>query len=223
MKGDKRRYIKFRGAPYYGGIATADAVGCSFLCAYCWSYNRNENPERFGKFYSAKEAAGILLEIARRRSFTQFRITGSEPVLGENSFNHLLKVIEIILDDSPRHTFILETNGFILGHKEDLVKRLKLPRLLVRVAVKGIDPESFEKITGAGKEYFKVPLLAIKNLERMGIQAWPALMEDLFSEDQVEDFIRTLKDYGISSDLELERLERYPFVLNNLRRRGIYL
>ena len=37
MKGQARLYHKFRGAPYYGGIATADAIGCSFLCAFSLS------------------------------------------------------------------------------------------------------------------------------------------------------------------------------------------
>jgi len=36
-KDNKRLYYRFRPAPYYGGIATADAVGCSFLCAFCWN------------------------------------------------------------------------------------------------------------------------------------------------------------------------------------------
>ena len=33
LKDEKRLYYRFRAAPYYGGIATADAIGCSFLCA----------------------------------------------------------------------------------------------------------------------------------------------------------------------------------------------
>lgn len=45
MKGNARRYYRFRYALYYGGIVTADAVGCNLLCAYCWNYFKNENPE----------------------------------------------------------------------------------------------------------------------------------------------------------------------------------
>jgi uncharacterized Fe-S cluster-containing radical SAM superfamily protein len=54
LKDGKRLYYRFRAAPYYGGIATADAIGCSFLCAYCWNYFRNLNPARFNKLYSAQ-------------------------------------------------------------------------------------------------------------------------------------------------------------------------
>jgi len=223
MRGEKRLYYKFRAAPYYGGIATADAVGCSFLCAYCWNYGRNEDPIRFGRFFSPEDVADKLLEIARRRSFSLFRVTGSEPILGEASFEHLIKVIEIILNAEPRSKFVLETNGLTLGYKEELAQRLRFSRLLVRIAVKGVNPESFEKITGARKEFFRYSLLALRTLEQLGARAWPALMEDLFSKSQIEELKKTLREHRINSDLELESLEGYPFVLENMKRRGIFL
>ncbi len=223
MNGEKRLYHKFRAAPYYGGIATADAVGCSFLCAYCWNYGRNEDPARFGRFFSSKEVADQLLEIARRRSFRLFRITGSEPILGETSFHHLIKVIEHALNAEPRSNFVLETNGLMLGYERKFVLKLQFSRLLIRVAVKGVDPESFEKITGAGKEFFHYPLLALRFMEELGVKAWPALMEDVFSKPQIEELKKALIKRGIHSDLELESLEGYPFVLANLKRRGIPL
>ena len=221
MKGGKRLYHKFRAAPYYGGIATADAVGCSFLCAYCWSYGRNENPARFGRLYSPEQVADNLLRVARRRSFQLFRVTGSEPILGEVSLRHLLKVIEIIQSEEPRAKFILETNGLMLGHREDLAAQLRLDRLLVRIAIKGVDPVSFEKITGARAEFFGLPLKALQNLHRLGVRAWPALMGDLFNETEIAALRRMLRESGIPADLELESLEAYPFVLENMRRRGL--
>jgi uncharacterized Fe-S cluster-containing radical SAM superfamily protein len=223
MRGDKRLYHKFRGAPYYGGIATADAVGCSFRCAYCWNYGRNENPARSGHDYSAEEVADRLLAISRSRNFHRFRITGSEPILGEASFGHLIKVIEIVLQASPYSRFILETNGLMLGYREDLAERLTSRNIMVRIAVKGVDPASFEKITGARREFFTYPVLAIQNLERRGLTVWPALMQDLFSEAETDKLKRTLRENGVQSELELECLEAYRFVLENLRTRGVPL
>jgi uncharacterized Fe-S cluster-containing radical SAM superfamily protein len=220
MRDEKRVYYKFRAAPYYGGIATADAVGCSFLCAYCWNYGRNENPARFGKFYSPEEVADHLLQIARRRSFNLFRVTGSEPILGQTSFEHLLKVIEIIRYAEPRSNFILETNGLMLGYQEKLSQRLRFGRLSVRVSLKGANEASFEKISGAHKKYFHYPFLALIHLERNGVLCWPALMEDLFSESEIEELKKTLRERGIRSELELESLERYSFVLENMNKRG---
>jgi uncharacterized Fe-S cluster-containing radical SAM superfamily protein len=223
MKGEKRLYYKFRAAPYYGGIATADAIGCSFLCAYCWNYGRNENPSCFGRFYAPEDVAKNLLRISRRRFFHLFRITGSEPILGEASFNHLLKAIEIIFREEPRSRFILETNGLMLGCRPDLGEKLKFENFLVRIALKGTEPLSFEKITGAKKDFYSYPLLALKNLERLKVRVWPALMEDLFSEAEIGNLKNTLREHDIKAELELESLEAYPFVLENMRRRQVFI
>lgn len=223
LKEGKRLYYRFRSAPYYGGIATADAIGCSFLCAYCWNYNRNLNPQRFDKFYSAQEVSSKLLKIARKRFFHLFRITGSEPVLGERSFNHLLKVITHIFQEKPRSIFILETNGFILGYRKDFIKRLKFPNLWIRISLKGKDEDSFQNISGAKKEYFLYPIKALKELQEQGIKAWPAVMKDLFTEDEIGCLKKLLHEYSIKSELELEYLERYPFVLQNIDKRNIQL
>jgi uncharacterized Fe-S cluster-containing radical SAM superfamily protein len=221
MRGESRSYYKFRAASYYGGIATADAIGCPFLCAYCWNYGRNENPSRFGNFYSPEEVADKLLEISRRRHLHFFRVTGSEPVLGEASFQHLTKVIEIVLQESSHAKFILETNGLMLGYREDLADQLTFRNLLIRIAIKGVDPGSFEKIAGVRREFFIYPLLALKNLAGRGIRSWPAVMEDLFSEAEISELRKTLRENGIIAELELECLEPYPFVLENMRKRGL--
>ena len=57
MSNDKRKYYRFRYTRYYGGIVTADTVGCNLLCAYCWNYFKNLCPERYGEYYSPKEVA----------------------------------------------------------------------------------------------------------------------------------------------------------------------
>ena len=223
MKDGQRLYHRFRPAPYYGGIATADAVGCSFLCAYCWNYNRNLYPQRFDKFYSAREVSSRLLKIALQKSFRLFRVTGSEPVLGENSFHHLLKVITHILREKPRSIFILETNGFFLGYRKDLIEKLNLPNLWIRIALKGIDEDTFQSITGVKKQFFQYPIVALKELEKLGLKAWPAIMGDLFSENEIERLRRLLHEYSIKAELEFEYLERYPFVLENMDKRNIQI
>ncbi|MEM4889814.1 MAG: molybdenum cofactor biosynthesis protein MoaA, partial [Thermosphaera sp.] len=34
----ERRYYRFRGGRWYGGIATGDVVGCNLRCKFCWSW-----------------------------------------------------------------------------------------------------------------------------------------------------------------------------------------
>lgn len=221
MKGGKRLYHRFRPAPYYGGIATADAVGCSFLCAFCWNYFRNLNPARFDRFYSPQRVASNLLDIARNKSFRLFRITGSEPILGEASFEHVLEVARIIFRDHPHSIFILETNGFILGYNVDLIQGLRFQNLWIRISLKGVDEDSFELITGARREFFKFPLIALKELEKQEIKVWPAVMRDLFTEEEISRLKGFLEGYQIKARLEEELLEAYPFVIENMQKRNI--
>ena len=218
----KRSYYRFRPAPYYGGIATADAVGCCFLCAYCWNYNRNLHPERFGEFYSPQQVASKLLHIAKKKSFNLFRISGAEPVLGERTFQHLIDVLRLIFQSKPDSLFILETNGFFLGQRPDLLENFNpYPNLRVRICLKGTDEKSFEKITGAKKDFFRYPVMALKELLRLEVRAWPALMGDLFSRADINRLEKFLKEQDIHAELELEFLEAYPFVLDNMRKRNI--
>ena len=223
LKDGKRLYYRFRAAPYYGGIATADAIGCSFLCAYCWNYSRNLNPARFNKFYSSQQVASNLLNIARRRAFNLFRITGSEPILGEASLDHLIEVLRIIFQEKPQSVFILETNGFFLGCKVDSIKKLKSKNLWIRISLKGVDENSFELISGARREFFQYPLKAVKELEKQGMKAWPAVMRDLLTDDEIAQLEKLLAEYGIGARLEEEGLEGYPFVIENMRKRNVQI
>ena len=219
---DKRLYYRFRPAPYYGGIATADAVGCSFLCAYCWNYNRNLNPGRYKEFYSPQQVADKLIHIARKKSFRLFRISGAEPILGKKTFAHLIEVLELINQKRPDSFFILETNGFYLGNNTDILEKFQeFSNLRVRICLKGVDEESFAQITGAKRNFYHFPLRAIRELEGLGVSVWPALMADLFSRDEINNFERFLRRNGIQSELELEFLEAYPFVLENMKKRKI--
>lgn len=221
MRGEKRLYHRFRPAPYYGGIATADAVGCSFLCAYCWNYFRNLNPWRFNDFYSPQQVASKLLYIARKKAFRLFRISGAEPILGEKSFEHLRRVLNRIFQSVPHGIFILETNGFFLGTRTDLIDKLRFPNLNIRICLKGTDENSFEQTTGAKKEFFQYPLIALQKLEEEGIRAWPALMRDLFMPEEIGRLEKLLRQFGRKNKLELEVLEAYPFVVENMKKRGI--
>jgi len=214
MSDGKRKYYRFRYSRYYGGIVTADTVGCNFLCAYCWNYFKNLHPEKHGKFYSAEEVADKLLTISRKKNVNLFRISGAEPVLGKKSMEHLVKVIELVGSE-----FILETNGFMLGYMPELADMLKGLNVAVRVTIKGWDEKSFEKITNAEEKYFVYQIKALENLKSKNVVAWPAIMYDVFGDRGIEDLRKRLK--GITGRIEFEYLEMYPFVIENLKKRGI--
>jgi uncharacterized Fe-S cluster-containing radical SAM superfamily protein len=139
MRGNQRRYYRFRASRHYGGIVIADGVGCPFLCAYCWNYWRNESPGRFGEYYTAGKVVEKLTSIARRKGIRLFRISGAEPVLGRASFDHLMQVI-------PAGRFIIETNGLVPGARPDLTGQPEGLNVAVRISIKGWDGLSFERV-----------------------------------------------------------------------------
>jgi uncharacterized Fe-S cluster-containing radical SAM superfamily protein len=225
MNGKKRKYYRFRFAPYYGGIVTADTIGCCFLCAYCWNYFRNLKPEKFGEFFSPEKVVEKLIKISERKNCNRFRISGAEPILGKESFSHLLRIIELIKEKFEKFEFVIETNGLILGYYPELIRNLQPYKsfVFVRISIKGWDENSFEKISGAKKEYFIYPIEALRKLIDDGIMAWPAVMYEIFGDSGLRKIKERLKMEGIETDVEVEYLERYPFVEENLKKRGLML
>jgi len=226
MQGLSRKYYRFRPAKYYGGIATADIVGCPFLCAYCWNYGRNLHPEMSrDRYYSPQEVANRLLVIAKRKGFNKVRLSGAEPILGEQSFEHLYWVLKDVYKANPGLDFILETNGLLLGYGPGFVQRLsQFERLEVRVALKGFDEGSFENVSGSEKRFFELPIKGLGDMIRSGINAWPAVMFEVFGPEGIGKISQTLKAYkSRAEELEIEYLEPYQFVLENLEKRSIPL
>jgi uncharacterized Fe-S cluster-containing radical SAM superfamily protein len=216
-EGEKRKYYRFRPAPYYGGIATADCVGCCLRCLFCWSWHIIVQAEKTGRFYSPEEVVRSLLSIARKKGFQRLRISGNEPTLHRV---HLLKVLELI--PTELH-FILETNGILVGHDPSYAKDLsRFPNLYVRVSLKGASPEDFTRLTGARPEGFDFQLKALENLVQVGVDCFPAVMANFSSLEEKKRLRQRLK--AIRPDFasfEEEDLILYPFVEQNLRKAGI--
>lgn len=206
MQGDKRRYYRFRFAKFYGGIVTADATGCNLLCAYCWNYSRNLNPDRFGEFFSPSEVAGKLLRLSESRDCHQFRISGAEPILGEASTLHLADVIRRVDDN-----FIIETNGIMIGADPQLNYILEsLPNIHVRLCIKAHYGTAFEKITNAKSEGFSHQLKAVETLRNAGIRHTIAVMQPFVDPNKLQFHVH-----------EVEGLVSYGSTERNLRLRGL--
>lgn len=215
--GEKRKYYRFRPAPYYGGIATADCVGCCLRCLFCWSWHIIVQPEKKGQFYSPEEVAQNLTSIARKKGFERIRISGNEPTLHRS---HLLKVLELI--PSELH-FILETNGILIGHDSSYAQDLRrFNNLSVRVSLKGACPEDFTRLTGAKPESFDLQLKALENLVEAGVDCFPAVMANFSSLEGIKKLKERLKEIRPDfADFEEEDLILYPFVEDNLRKAGV--
>jgi uncharacterized Fe-S cluster-containing radical SAM superfamily protein len=206
MCGDKRMYYRFRFAKFYGGVATADTIGCNLLCCYCWNFSRNLNPGKSGVFYSPSQVSGKLLGLAERHSCDQFRISGAEPILGKESAQHLAEVIKHV----DGH-FIVETNGVMLGADQSLIEILEpLPNIHVRLCIKAHHGLDFEKITGAKADGFACQLMAAESLKKARIEHSIAIMAPFVDPRKLPCHVH-----------EVEELISYKSTLKNLKQRGI--
>jgi len=215
--GDRRKYYRFRPAPFYGGIATADCVGCCLKCLFCWSWQIIVQPEKVGRFYLPEEVVRNLLSIARKRGFNQVRISGNEPTLHRS---HLLQVLHLIPEEIQ---FILETNGILIGHDPSYAKDLsRFPNLYVRVSLKGACAEDFTRLTGAMPEGFTLQLKALENLLEEGVDCFPAAMTNFSSQEEKRNLRQKLKEIRSDfADFEEEELILYPFVVDHLEKAGL--
>lgn len=179
--GNLRKYHRFRPARFYGGIATADCIGCCLHCIFCWSWRQISKPEKYGHLYSPAAVVNRLIAIARKKGFTQIRISGNEPTLCRA---HLIKVLSLV----PREfRFILETNGILLGQEADYATELAtFPNLHVRVSIKGASAKEFSRLTGAQPSAFALQLAALQNLAAAGISSHPAVMVSFSSADRLK-------------------------------------
>jgi len=215
--GEKRKYYRFRPAPYYGGIATADCVGCCLRCLFCWSWPIIIQPEMMGRFYSPEEVVRNLLSIARKKGFHQIRISGNEPTLHRS---HLLKVLELIPGELH---FILETNGILIGHDPSYAEDLsRFKNLYVRVSLKGGCLDDFTRLTGAKPEGFDLQLKALENLVEAGIDCFPAVIANFSTREELQRLRQRLREIRPDfEDFEEEELILYPFVQENIKKAGI--
>ena len=213
-----RKYYRFRADRWYGGIATADVVGCGLLCKFCWvSENVLERPDSSGEFLAPVEAAQKLLRVAIGRRLIQMRLSGGEPTIGRP---HLLKVLSEV-EGQHRFRFILETNGILLGADPSYCTDLSAFRCLhVRVSLKGSCEDEFERLTGADREGFRQQLEALSNLRDAGVSCHPAVMSSFSTERdlcQLRDRLSKI-ERKLANDLELEELIRYPRVERRLQK-----
>jgi len=170
MKGDARMYYRFRHARFYGGICTADAVGCCLLCDWegagrCWNYAKNQHPESAkGVFCTPAEASAKLVSIAEKHDCWNFRISGCEPFLGEASTAHSLAVMRLLREASSATTIVIESNAVWLGAHPEILDDLRKAAgndVRLRISLKGENEEQSQRLTGA-KGAFALQMVAIQ-------------------------------------------------------------
>jgi len=215
-----RKYFRFRGGRWYGGIATADCVGCYLKCVFCWSHLTRDNPHKHGDFYTPQQVFSRIVKIAEKRGYNMLRVSGGEPTI---SRDHLLQLLELV--EQTRYTFILETNGILIGADKKYAQELsKYSNLHVRVSIKGCTPEEFSRLTGAKPDGFYLQLNSLRNLLNTGVSCHPAVMLSFSSKESILKLVDKLKeiDNKLTSRLEEEYVILYPHVVKLLKKNRIW-
>jgi uncharacterized Fe-S cluster-containing radical SAM superfamily protein len=216
-RGDERKYYRFRAARFYGGIATADCVGCCLRCVFCWAWNKVADPAGSGTFHEPAEVARRITAISTRHRFQRARLSGNEPTL---SRTHLLSLLHHL----PREIhFILETNGILLGHDRSYARALaSFPHLHVRVSIKGCNEREFSRLTGAEPAAFSLQLKALEHLTEAGVRCHPAVMVSFSGARSIDSLRERLRSIGPDfSDFEEEEIFTNPAIERRLGARGL--
>jgi len=216
-EGQERKYYRVRPARWYGGVVTADCVGCGLLCKFCWVSDAVMfRPADVGKFYTSRKVADSLTALARKRGLDLLRVSGGEPTIGKT---HLLQLLDTLQGRGYR--FILETNGIPIAYDEDYAEKLsKYNFMHVRVSLKGCNEEEFAMLTGAKPEGFTMQLKALQNLTDAGVSCHPSVMVSFSPRKSLQTLIQRLKQISpnLGEETEIEELILYPQVVRRIKK-----
>lgn len=216
----EKKYYRIRPARWYGGIVTADCVGCGLLCKFCWVSDAVMfHPAEAGKFYTPRKVAEGLVTLARKRGLNQLRVSGGEPTIGKRHLLHLLNHLQ-----GRGYPFILETNGIPIAYDESYAGDLsKYDFVHVRVSLKGCNEEEFAMLTGAKPEGFMLQLKSLQNLVKAGVSCHPSVMASFSPKKNLNMLVQRLKQISIHlvEETEIEELILYPHVARRIGRHGL--
>ena len=236
----KNKGLDFRISNYYLKTAVADTLGCNLMCAFCWTidgFRNYSNIKNKGTFYSPSEVANALITTAKSFNCRYLRITQGEPTL---DMDHLTCVLdELKKFNAPYdfmnvpYTFILETNGLLLGKYPNLVKSLSeygtlratgKPLIHIRLSIKGATASKFRLLTLADPKYYKLQFDALENCLDAGLSVHPAIMLDFIETREEFETLRSLiadVDQSLLETLEFERLFLEDYLKERLMKYSI--
>lgn len=218
--GLERKYYRIRPARWYGGIITADCVGCGLLCRFCWVSDAVMfHPAEVGRMYTPRMVAGSLISLARKRNLSLLRISGGEPTIGKL---HLLQLLDNLRGKGYR--FILETNGIPIAYDEGYASDLsKYDFIHVRVSLKGCNEHEFSALTGARPDGFRLQLRALEMLVDAGVSCHPSVMASFSPKESFVGLVKRLEGIStaLANDVEVEELILYPHVVKRVRAHGL--
>ena len=215
VRGNQRKYVQLgRRLRFYGGSISATEVGCNLRCKFCFSDKPVWKPGRVGRFYTPQAVFDGLDRAAQKYNTKIISASASEGTIGKQ---HLMELLALV--DQSEYTYVLETNGMILGADSEYVRALKrFKNLHVRVSMKGCNSEEFHKLTGAKKSAYDLPFKALEMLIQEGISCNACLSVSFSDDEAINVAKRRLYELwpGLLKSLELEKIKLFPKVRQRL-------
>jgi len=220
VRGNKRKYARLaRPLRFYGGITSAQEVGCNLRCKFCFSDKPVRRPHTTGRFYSPQQVFNALTKEADRHGHKLISASASEGTLGQE---HLFELLELV--DDSKYIFVLETNGMTLGHDRDFALALaRFKNLHVRVSIKGSNKKEYNLLTGAISDSYDLPFKALDYLIDAGVSCNACVMVSFSSKSDIEGVKEKLSGVwpGLLKSLELENITLFPKVAERLSNAGM--
>lgn len=220
-----RKYFGFARGKWYGGSFAAYVIGCNLDCAFCWAWFKDRYDT--GMYLSPSNVIERLISAGRTLGIKTLRISGGEPTIG---FDHLIQVLKLFTRKTDSMKLVVETNGILIGARRALASELgefSGGNVIVRISVKGANPETFSTLTGSPGEYFNYQLNSIKNILEAGYKPGRTLLVAVMSSfntpREIAEFIYQLSkiDGALVGSIELELVKMYRNVEKKLLARGI--
>ena len=216
VQGNKRKYGRLaRPLRFYGGITSAQEVGCNLRCKFCFSDKPVRRPHSTGRFYSPLEVFNALKKEADKHGHKLISASASEGTLGKE---HLFDLLEHV--EKSKYIFVLETNGMTLGHDKGFADTLsRFKRLHVRVSIKGSSKQEYNELTGAASDSYELPFKALQYLIDAGVSCNACVMISFSSKrgiKRVKDKLYNLWP-GLLKSIELENITLFPKVAYRLK------
>ena len=216
VRGNKRKYARLaRPLRFYGGITSAQEVGCNLRCKFCFSDKPVRRPHSTGRFYSPLEVFSALSKEADIHGHNLISASASEGTLGKE---HLFELLEIV--DNSKYIFVLETNGMTLGHDKDFACSLaRFKNLHVRVSIKGSSKKEYNYLTGAISDSYELPFKALDYLIDVGVSCNACVMISFSDNSDIKKVKEKLYSVypGLLKSLELENITLFPKVASRLK------